>query len=139
MSRYDKKYEPLHDINVDAFQPGKEPDPSYRLTNEDKKTRKDADMWSLIGDIAPLAGGAIGGIGGAFLGGPVGAAAGGVIGGGLGSAIGAGLHGQSDAETAGINDRAANQELKRLDQEQKRQDQDARRRDMLDFLMSARR
>lgn len=139
MSRYtpDDSYEPYHrKLNYDPKKFAV--DKAYEPTADDKKAAKDADFWSFIGDIAPVAGGALGAVGGGLLGalgGPAGimagAGTGGSIGFGLGQAAQGAAQGQADTLEAPGMDRAADEDLKRADQE-------ARKRDLLQILMSAR-
>lgn len=107
----------------------------------DEKQKKDegaAGIWDFIGDIAPVAGGVLGGIGGGLLaipGGPAGIVAGATGGAKLGYDLGnagkAAAEGIADSERKPAEEEAQQTDLRR-------QEQDQRRHDLMQMLMSAR-
>lgn len=93
---------------------------SRRMTSQERDKDKQADWMRFAGDIAPLAGGALGAIGGGLLGaagGPAGiiAGAGGGAGVGynLGSMAGTALNSGADQMTSGYEDEEANKRAQR--------------------------
>lgn len=150
MGRYTPKKFDLGDFKPDNFsvdQSLPEIEDPYQPTAEDKRQKHDAGMWDFIGDIAPVAGGVIGG-GLGLLGGPAAAATvpiGAAIGSGLGNLAGGFAHNTANNDRSGAEDRAsatdarrAQEENRRLEAEQKRQDAEERRRDMMNLLMGLR-
>lgn len=87
------------------------------LSAGEKKNQGDSDFWRFVGDVAPAAGTALGGVAGALIGGiptggmgaAPGAALGASLGGALGQAGGALATGQADHLTAEQEDRRRNQ------------------------------
>lgn len=88
---------------------------SRRMTSQERDKDKQADWMRFAGDIAPLAGGALGAIGGGLLGaagGPAGIIAG--VGGGagagysLGNMAKSGLTSMADSHNSGYEDEEAN-------------------------------
>ena len=106
---------------------------SRAMTPQEKKKDEQADWMRFLGDVAPAAGTALGGVAGGLLGTfaapaigtAAGAGLGATIGGGLGSAAGTALGSGADQMTSGYEDEEAN----------KRQQRDA----MLMTLMGLRR
>lgn len=94
---------------------------SRPMTPQEKKKDEQADWMRFLGDVAPAAGTALGGVAGALIGGiptggigaAPGAALGATIGGGLGSAAGTALGSGADQMTSGYEDEEANKKAQR--------------------------
>jgi hypothetical protein len=121
----------------------KPPGRNAQGVEQSAKDKSDSDMWRFIGDIAPVAGTALGAVGGGLvgaLGAPAtlgtsiigGAAAGGALGGTVGKAGQALAHGQAD----NIDSETDDENFKREEENARR---DARRQEMLAILSSLRR
>ncbi len=94
---------------------------SRAMTPQEKKKDEQADWMRFLGDVAPAAGTALGGVAGGMLGTfaapgigtAAGAGLGATIGGGLGSAAGTALGSGADQMTSGYEDEEANKKAQR--------------------------
>ena len=92
-----------------------------QMTSAEKKKDEQADWMRFLGDVAPAAGGVLGGIGGGLagtflapgIGTAAGAGLGASIGGGLGSMAGTALNAGADHATSGYEDEEANKRAQR--------------------------
>lgn len=109
-----------------------------------KKADDDAGMWRFIGDIAPAAGTALGGIAGGAIGGLAGGGVFSVPGAIGGAGVGASLGGAAGNAIGGLAKNQATEATKPYDEENEKRDEEndrreQRRAEMLSILTSLRR